>query len=103
MDGNFGIPLLNYHKVTKTLDANKQCSTESLMETMCSVLSTDGKLIEYTILNSQTDVDVATVTEEGYIEGSEVDIILWCLRPSEMGGPCQPIIVQSDEDILGTL
>ena len=95
MSGNCGLPNLNYHRITRTLDVDSKCTPESLMETIFSVTCTSGKVIEYTITDN-----VATITEEGYVEGSEVDIWLYCFRPSEGGGACQQIIVDEDETKL---
>lgn len=93
-----GIVNVNYHKTTKILDAKNQCAPISDMETMYSVTDLVGQLIEYTITDN-----VATITETGYIEGSEVCIYLYCFRISEGGGPSQQKIIGADELQLETL
>jgi len=92
MDMFLGLPRINIHKVSKTLDANKQCSPISNIEYACSVTK-DGKKINSTIVNN-----VATITDATLSEGDTVDLWMWCTRSSEGGGICKSIYSQSDED-----
>jgi len=87
MKGAFGLPQINMHKVTVQLDKNKQVTSNSEGDTLCSVTGVRGNVIKHTITNG-----VATITEPGYIEGSEVAIHLWCLRADEDGGACKQIL-----------
>jgi len=87
-----GFTRFNIHKISKTLDANKQVTPTSNLEYVCSVID-NNKVLACTIVDN-----VATITESGYSEGDTVDIILCCLRPSEGGNICEQIIVQADED-----
>lgn len=92
MDGNFGLIRCNFHCIKKTLDSNKQVTPVSLVERVVSIK--DGtKHIKCTI-----DNNIATITEDGYVEGSSVDIWLYCIRGSEGGSICSQKIVQADED-----
>jgi hypothetical protein len=93
MESGLGIPRINIHRIKRTLDANKKVKPASLIETLVSVTDLKGQLIEYTITDNK-----ATITESGYVEGSEVLIWCWCLRASEGGGVCNQIIKIADED-----
>lgn len=93
MESALGISRINVHRIVMQLDENKQVTPASLLENMVSVTDLLGNLIAYTITDN-----VATVTESGYIEGSEVAIWVWCLRANEVGGMCQTIFIQADED-----
>lgn len=91
MDIGHGFPRINLHKVQKTLDANKQCTPSSLIETACSVTK-DGKQINSTISNG-----VVTVVDESLDEGDTVDLWLYCFRSSEGGGICEQLLSPADE------
>jgi hypothetical protein len=92
MDSLMGATRLNIHKIRKTLDVNKQVTPTSLLERVCSVTD-NGAKIKCTISNN-----VATITEAGYVEGSTVDMWVWCLRSTEGGAICEQNLVQFDED-----
>ena len=90
MDLGYGLPRINIHKVTKTLDASKQCTTISKLEHACSVTK-DGVKINCTI-------SAGVVTVPSLAEGDTVDLWMWCLRSNEGGGICKTIYSQADED-----
>ena len=93
MDGNFGCIRINLHKIKKTLDSNNQVESGSYIERINSIK--DGeKCIKSTIENN-----IATITEEGYTEGSEVDMWVCCVRSTEGGSICEENYVQADEDM----
>ena len=92
MFSGLGLPRINIHKVRKTIDASNQVTPTSNIEYVCCIMD-NGVQVTSNISNN-----VATITENGYGEGDEVDMYLLCLRPSEGGGICEQNIVQADED-----
>jgi len=94
MDGMFGMTRSNLHKITKTLDENKQITAVSHIEKICSVLK-DNRVINCTIDQA---TNVTTIVDATLVEGDTVDAILTCFRSKEGGGFCKQIIVQADED-----
>jgi len=92
MDLGYGLPRINMHKVQKTLDSNKQCTTVSKIEHACSVTK-DGVKINCTI-----SAGVVTVVDDDLGEGDTVDLWMLCLRSNEGGGICKSICCQADED-----
>jgi hypothetical protein len=108
MDGNFGLVRYNLHKIKMTLDSNKQIQSNSHIEKIVSVKDGD-KCLACTIENNKasttaggdyTEINIATITEAGYVEGTEVDMWLACMRSSEGGSICDEVYVQADEDMM---
>jgi hypothetical protein len=92
MDGNLGVIRINLHKIKQNLDSNNQVASNSFIEKIVSIK--DGeKCLKSTITNN-----VATVVEEGYTEGDEVDMWVTCVRSTEGGSICEQNYVQADED-----
>jgi len=94
MFGTFGIARINFHKQRITLDENKQYSSNVKFDRLVSVTN-NGKKVKHTI-NDCT----LTVTDENYNIGDEVDVWLYCVRPSEMGGFSEMVLNQQDEDTI---
>jgi hypothetical protein len=91
MDSLMGFTRMNIHKISKTLDSNKQVAPTSLIERVISVTD-NGQKVKCTIADN-----VATITEAGYSEGDTVDMWLSCTRSRENGSICEQVIVAADE------
>ena len=92
MKASLGLVRINLHKVTGILDESKQVQSISYYDKIVSIKKGVNK-INATITNN-----VATITDESYSQGDEVDIWLACVRSKEDGGICDPVPIQADED-----
>lgn len=97
MNGLYGLPLLNIHYVEKTLDENKQVTSGSNLEYICSVFK-DGKLVDATFNIDRDRKTKCKATVPSLNEGDTVHVVLTCMRSAEGGGFCESKIVQKDED-----
>jgi hypothetical protein len=92
MNYSTGLPKINIHKIRTTLDAENKVYSGSLLEYIFAVKDVE-KTIAYTIADN-----IATITEEGYSEGDNVDVWLTCVKKNEKGGFCDRVITQDEED-----
>ena len=79
-----GLPRINLHKVRSTLDASNQVTIDTKVDRVCCIK--DGSKMIKSIIDPATNI--ATVYEDGYTEGSEVDVWCFCFCAHEAGGIC---------------